>query len=85
MTGGLRGGGAFAEEERGWGRGRGRVVEFDEKVGLGRIASSGGDLLFHCTQIRDGSRTVAAGTEVTYSVIPGRLGRWEAGDVAPAS
>jgi cold shock CspA family protein len=57
-------------------------VEFDEAVGLGRIASASGEYAFHSTQIADGSRTIAVGTEVTFEVIPGRLGRWEAGGVA---
>jgi hypothetical protein len=40
---------------------------------------------FHCTQIADGSRTVAVGTRVTFGLLAGRAGRWEAADLRPAS
>ncbi|HET6916951.1 MAG TPA: hypothetical protein VFH56_12745 [Acidimicrobiales bacterium] len=61
----------------------GTVVEFDEAVGLGLVdmPGSGGRFRFHCTQIADGSRSIPVGTEVTFVVIPGRGGQWEAGDV----
>lgn len=71
----------------------GTVVEFDEAVGLGAVRAHGapaeagepgeaGDSYrFHCTQIADGSRTIEVGTAVTFSVVAGRLGAWEAADV----
>ena len=60
----------------------GTVVEFDEAVGLGLVDMPGrGRFRFHCTQIADGSRTIAVGTEVTFVVIPGRGGEWEAAEV----
>ena len=64
-------------------RRRGRVVEFDEQVGLGLVEPSGGGahLRFHCTQIADGSRSIPVGTEVSFVVLPGRGGEWEAGDL----
>jgi cold shock CspA family protein len=58
---------------------RGRVVEFDEHVGTGSVEGEDGTrLLFHCVAIADGSRRIDVGTDVTYDVVPGRLGRWEA-------
>jgi hypothetical protein len=41
---------------------------------------------FHCTQIADGSRTVVVGTVVTFGLLAGHGGRWEAADLqlAPA-
>jgi cold shock CspA family protein len=59
---------------------RGTVVEFDEHKGYGTVrdGTDGRELFFHCTQIADGSRTIAPGTEVTFDVVAGHLGRWEA-------
>jgi cold shock CspA family protein len=62
----------------------GSVVEFDEAVGLGTVrapASGGGDFPFHCTQIADGSRRIPVGADVSFVVLAGRGGRWEAGDL----
>lgn len=61
----------------------GTVSEFDEKVGLGSVAGdSGGDRYpFHCTQIAGGSRTIDVGARVSFTVIPGHAGIWEAGDL----
>jgi hypothetical protein len=75
----------------------GRVVAFDEAVGLGEVVVSSGlgggpgagpgagpeRLGFHCTQIADGSRSIEVGAEVTFYLMAGRLGRWEAGGVTP--
>lgn len=62
----------------------GRVVDFDEAVGLGTVEADGGRrYLFHCTQIADGSRRIDVGTAVSFSVRPARLGTWEAARVAP--
>lgn len=58
---------------------RGVVTEFDEQVGLGVVRTDNGwELPFHCTQIADGSRSIAVGTHVELDVVPGHLGRWEA-------
>ena len=65
---------------------RGQVSEFDEAVGLGLVTTAAGESFpFHCTRIADGSRTIAVGTEVTFSVTAGRLGRWEASEVSPTA
>jgi CspA family cold shock protein len=67
-------------------RGIGRVVTFDETVGLGEIEGEGepaGRYPFHCTQIADGSRVVAVGAVVSFGVLAGRGGRWEAADIRP--
>lgn len=65
----------------------GVVAEFDEAVGLGVIESSadGGRYPFHCTQIADGSRSVPVGAPVTFSVVAGRRGVWEAADISLGS
>jgi CspA family cold shock protein len=70
----------------------GTVVRFDEAVGLGDIEAvagvrvgSGDHYPFHCTQIADGSRTVAVGGRVTFGLLAGRAGRWEAADIQPAA
>jgi cold shock CspA family protein len=63
---------------------RGRVEEFDEAAGLGRVSSEGDSFAFHCTQIAGGARTISVGTAVVFTVVPGRLGRWEGAGVAPA-
>jgi CspA family cold shock protein len=63
----------------------GEVVEFDEGKGYGTVrADDGHEYFFHCTQIADGSRTIAAGTAVTFDVVAGHQGRWEATVVAPS-
>ena len=60
----------------------GRVIEFDEHVGLGRVEADDGRVLpFHCTQLVDGSRSVEVGAAVRFDVVPGHLGRWEAARV----
>jgi cold shock CspA family protein len=62
----------------------GRVVEFDEQVGLGAVEGEDGTRLdFHCVAIADGSRRIEVGTAVAYDVVPGRLGRYEAWGIRP--
>ena len=65
----------------------GSVVAFDEHVGLGEVESSddGRRYPFHCTQIADGSRTIDVGAAVTFEVVAGHMGQWEAGSVSPAA
>jgi cold shock CspA family protein len=61
---------------------RGIVAEWDEHAGIGTITVDGGaSYFFHCTQIADGTRTIDAGTEVSFEVVAGHLGRWEAARV----
>ena len=63
----------------------GTVAEFDEHRGWGTVrAHTGGEHFFHCTAIADGSRTIDPGASVRYRIVPGRLGRWEAAEIAPA-
>lgn len=57
---------------------RGRVVEFDIERGLGVIESEAGErVIFHCTQIADGSRVISDGAQVTYDLLA-KLGHYEA-------
>jgi cold shock CspA family protein len=59
---------------------RGRVTEFDAHRGLGVVrADDGADFPFHCTRIVDDSRAIDVGAVVEFVVVPGGLGRWEAG------
>jgi cold shock CspA family protein len=61
----------------------GVVTEFDEERGLGTVSGDDGtDFPFHCTRIADGTRTIAVGTVVTFEVLPGLAGRWEAAQLA---
>jgi cold shock CspA family protein len=63
----------------------GLVTGFDDAKGIGTVRSDDGrELFFHCTQITDGSRAIATGTRVTFQVVAGHLGTWEAADVAPS-
>lgn len=59
---------------------RGVVATWDDRRGYGTIRAddTGAEHFFHCTQIADGTRTIEEGTRVTFEVVPGRLGRWEA-------
>ena len=66
------------------GRRRGRVAEFDRAAGHGAVVDREGEWFFHCTAIADGSRTVARGVEVDFSLAPGHLGRMEARDIRAA-
>jgi hypothetical protein len=61
----------------------GHVVAFDERRGVGIVATTVGERLpFHCVALRDGTRTVAIGTPVRCLVAAGVLGRWEAAAIA---
>jgi cold shock CspA family protein len=62
----------------------GVVTAFDEAVGLGTVTASDGTAYeFHCTRIADGTRSIAVGTSVTFEVVPGGRGRWEAARLGP--
>jgi cold shock CspA family protein len=62
----------------------GMVDTFDEPRGLGTVRADDGEVLpFHCTAIADGSRRIAVGQPVRFTVVAGRLGRWEAADITP--
>ena len=59
----------------------GTVIVFDERRGVGTIETDAGEHFFHCTQIADGTRAIHVGQAVEFTVVPGRLGDWEATDV----
>jgi cold shock CspA family protein len=62
--------------------GRGVVVSFDDPRGLGVVRRDDGtEYPFHCTALADGTRTVAVGAVVTFGVVAGRAGRWEASSI----
>jgi cold shock CspA family protein len=63
----------------------GVVVQFDEQRGYGSVrdGADGAEYFFHCTAIADGSRTIATGASVRFTVVPGHLGRWEATEIHP--
>ena len=62
----------------------GRVASFDDATGWGEIAADGGtEYPFHCTAIADGTRSVEAGTRVSFWLAPGHRGVWEAAGVTP--
>ena len=66
-------------------RREGTVVRFDDAAGYGEVADAGGERwFFNCTEIADGSRHVDQGAAVTFELVAGRLGRWEAADLRPA-
>ena len=63
---------------------RGVVVRFEDHAGYGTVRGHDGrELFFHCTAIAGGTRTIEVGTEVSFKVVPGHHGRWEATRVAP--
>jgi cold shock CspA family protein len=63
---------------------RGTVTAFDDPRGLGTITTDDGEAYsFHCTQIADGTRTIAVGTAVRFDLLP-KLGRYEATAIEPA-
>lgn len=64
----------------------GVVTAFDVAVGLGQIAGEGEDMVgFHCVAVADGSRTIEVGTTVTYRLVAGLHGRWEAAGIVPVA
>jgi cold shock CspA family protein len=61
------------------GSSRGRVVEFDAHRGRGVVENDDGlRLPFHCTQVHGGRNPVDVGAEVSFEIVPGGLGVWEA-------
>ena len=60
------------------------MAQFDEHKGYGTVRTGDGvDTFFHCTAIADGRRTIEEGTTVTFDVVAGRRGQWEAVDIQP--
>ena len=68
------------------GRRAGTVVAFDEHVGLGQVeaAAGGRRYRFHCTQIAGGSRRIEVGVRVSFELLAGKGGAWEAADLRTA-
>jgi cold shock CspA family protein len=63
----------------------GKVIAFDEHVGLGEVESDDGQVhLFHCVEIADGSRTIEVGTAVEFELML-KLGRFEASRLRPVT
>jgi len=61
----------------------GVVSSFDEPRGLGEVTGSDGTRFpFHCTAIADGTRDIPLDTPVTFRVVAGHLGCWEATAIA---
>ncbi|MGQ0617060.1 MAG: cold-shock protein [Acidimicrobiia bacterium] len=61
-------------------------MAFDDDAGYGTVRSdAGAEYFFHCTALADGTRTTEVGTAVTFSVVAGRLGRWEAAVLVAAA
>jgi cold shock CspA family protein len=57
----------------------GVVIAFDEPRGLGVVRGDDGrNYPFHCTALADGTREVALGTRVVFSLAAGHGGRYEA-------
>lgn len=60
----------------------GVVLTFDDHKGYGTLrAGDGTEVFFHCTRIADGTRTIDVGAPVTFELVPGLGGRWEAAAV----
>lgn len=59
------------------------MTAFDAARGLGTVVEADGTSFpFHATAIADGSRDIAVGTPVTFTVVPGHRGRDEATGLA---
>ncbi len=56
----------------------GAVVKYDAQAGHGDVTDGEFVRPFHCTQIDGGSRTIPISTPVTFDVVAGLPGRWEA-------
>jgi len=62
----------------------GVVTTYDDPAGIGTVTADEGDEhFFHCTAIADGSHTIEVGARVRFTVVAGRLGRWEAAALRP--
>jgi cold shock CspA family protein len=57
----------------------GQVAWYDGRRGLGGVTDGEGEEFdFHATAIADGTRSIAAGTPVSFIVTAGHRGRYEA-------
>ena len=59
----------------------GVIVAYDDHAGVGEVEAGGTHYWFHCTALLDGSRHAEVGQHVTFRVVPGHCGRWEATEV----
>jgi cold shock CspA family protein len=60
----------------------GRVTAFDDGRGRGVVtAADGRQYTFHATRIADGTRRIAVGAAVRFTVVPAMLGQWEASGI----
>ena len=59
----------------------GVIESFDERRGDGLFVTSGERLYFHCVNIADGSRTIAAGSSARARRVVGHLGHDEVSDI----
>ncbi len=59
----------------------GVVTAYDDHAGFGEVEAGGVVYGFHCTQLLDGSRHAEPGQAVSFRVVPGHRGRWEASEV----
>lgn len=64
-----------------YGRFHGVVAVYESDSGLGIAESAGDRWLFHCTSIVGGSRSIEAGTDISFEVGPGGPGRFEAFEI----
>ncbi len=56
-------------------------MAYDDHAGFGEVESGSARYWFHCTELLDGSRHTEPGQAVTFQVVPGHNGRWEAAEV----
>lgn len=64
----------------------GTVTSFDDDAGYGIVTDdTGREWFFHCTAVADGTRTITEGVRVTFELVAGRLGRWEATELRPGA
>ena len=49
--------------------------------GRAEPAGQAGRFWFHCTALVDGSRHAEPGQQVTFRLVPGHCGRWEATEI----
>jgi cold shock CspA family protein len=61
----------------------GHVASFDDPRGIGVVQSGDRRFDFHCTAITDGTRRIAEGAPVAFTVDAGHLGRLQASSVRP--
>lgn len=59
----------------------GVVTSYDDHAGFGEVEVGGVAYWFHCTRLLDGSRHAEPGQAVSFRVVPGPTGRWEASEV----